>query len=69
MIFRDGVKVIYDRRRGIAELYDLVADPSEAHNLLDERPALAAERLGLLRSFFEIHLLRRPDYETPFRPP
>ena len=69
MIFPDGMKIIRDKRRGLAELYDLSSDPTEAHNLFDERPELGEQRLGLLQAFFEVHELHRKGYETPYRPP
>jgi arylsulfatase A-like enzyme len=69
MVFADGLKVMRDKRRGVAELYDLGTDPNEAHNLLDERPELAEQRLGLLQAFFEAHELKAPNYKTPYRPP
>lgn len=35
-------KLVFHRRFGAAELYDLKADPAERHNLVDERPDVAA---------------------------
>jgi arylsulfatase A-like enzyme len=67
LIGRDGLKIIRNLNEKTVELYDLRADPKELVNLVDDQPALAAERLGLLAAFFEAHELRRPGYVVPSR--
>jgi arylsulfatase A-like enzyme len=66
MVFADGMKIIEDRRKQTVELYDLVRDPGEEHNLVEERETEAEGRLSTLRAFFAVHALRRPGYEVPF---
>lgn len=66
MYFRDGFKVIRDRRRGTVELYDLVKDPGEKNNLRDAQDQVAQERVETLRRFFEIHKINRPGYTIPY---
>jgi len=68
MVFEDGIKIIYDKRLGTSELYDLTRDPGELETLTDQRPELHEERLDILHAFFEAHQLRRKGYEIPFRP-
>jgi hypothetical protein len=53
LVFPDGHKIIYDRRRRLGELYDLDADPSEQRNLLED-PA-TSKYLGTLVRFFNAH--------------
>jgi hypothetical protein len=67
LIGRDGVKVIRNLNEKTVELYDLRTDPKELVNLVDERPELAEERLGLLGAFFDVHELKRPGYQIPSR--
>ncbi|MCS6898348.1 MAG: sulfatase [Myxococcales bacterium] len=64
MIFPDGHKVIHDRRRDLAELYDLIRDPGETRNLYDNEP-LTTPHLDELQRFFDERTLEPP----PFRPP
>ncbi len=64
MIFPDGHKVIHDRRRDLAELYDLTRDPGESRNLYDDEP-LTTPHLDELRRFFD----ERTREPPPFRPP
>ena len=66
LVFPDGFKIIHDRRRGTAELYDLNRDPGEAHDLLDESGAAGQARLQTLRAFFRAHTLARPGYRVPY---
>jgi hypothetical protein len=47
-LVRDGFKLIRDYETGRVELFDLGADPSEAHDLAGERPDLAGELLDAL---------------------
>lgn len=67
LIDRDGIKIIRNLNENTVELYDLRADPKELVNLVDQRPALAAERLGVLAAFFDVHELKRPGYVVPSR--
>jgi arylsulfatase A-like enzyme len=66
VVFRDGMKLIEDRRRGTVELYDLVHDPAERDNLWDRGGTDAQSRLALLQAFFEAHTLKRPGYSPPY---
>jgi hypothetical protein len=68
IVFPDGMKAIHDRRKNTSQLYNLVSDPLELHNLLDEPTPATDERMQQLRAFFEAHRLRRKDYSVPFRP-
>ena len=67
MVLPDGFKVIYDTQTHVVEIYDLAKDPGEENNLYREGDALSAERLGVLTQFFDIHTLKRPGYEVPYR--
>lgn len=42
-IYAPPYKLLWDVRLGTWELYDLAADPTERHNLYDERPAVAGQ--------------------------
>jgi Sulfatase len=68
LLLPDGLKVIEDERRKVVEVYDLAADPGETQNLFDLAPARADPALATLRAFFQANTLRRPGYETPFKP-
>jgi arylsulfatase A-like enzyme len=65
VLFPDGKKAIFDSRRGIAELYDLKRDPTEANNLAENGNG---PELSLLRAFFDLH--KHPSYgrHAPYRP-
>lgn len=67
MVFRDGIKVIFDQRTGLRELYDLNADPGELDNLVEKLGPQAEMRFALLNRLFEVHRIRRPGYEIPYR--
>jgi arylsulfatase A-like enzyme len=67
IIGRDGLKAIRNLRDHTTELYDLNADPQELQNLIEQRPAVANKRLGVLAAFFETHELRREGYTVPYR--
>jgi len=43
------------------ELFDLAGDPTEQHDLLDQRPDLAANLAGKLDAFMVKAIARRPD--------
>jgi arylsulfatase A-like enzyme len=51
--FRD--KLIFDRPTGTYWLFDLVEDPMERHNLVDDRPELLEAMLQRLREMVELH--------------
>ncbi len=68
MFFDDGFKVIEDRRRGIVEAYDLLADPGELDNQFEPSDPRMQDRLMQLRSFFAAHALKKPGYKLPYRP-
>ncbi len=65
---RDGLKVIEDTVRKVVEVYDLEADPTEAHNLFDSEPERVGPAVAALRAFFKEHRLRRPGYNPPYKP-
>lgn len=49
--YQDGnYKLIYKHRSRTYELYNLVDDPSERHNLIDQEQEILGSRMGLLRS-------------------
>jgi arylsulfatase A-like enzyme len=64
----DGLKVILDTRRETVEVYDLLQDPGETHNLFDEAPSRADPALATLQTFFAVHAYRRPGYRAPYKP-
>lgn len=66
MVFRDGKKVMHDRRKGTVEIYDLERDPDEKTNLYDADDPESQKRLGVLKRFFEVHRLKRPGYTIPY---
>ncbi|MCA9537269.1 MAG: sulfatase-like hydrolase/transferase [Myxococcales bacterium] len=50
----DGrLKLVYDVRHGVHQLFDLQADPYEAVDVAQERPDDAARLMGLLDAYFE----------------
>jgi hypothetical protein len=59
-----GIKIIHDTRAQTVEVFDLGRDPGEQTNLFGED---TQDLLGVLRTFFHVHTLRRPDYEVPYR--
>jgi hypothetical protein len=67
LVGRDGLKVIRNLRQKTHELYDLAADPGEANNLVEARPAEAQQRLAQLAAFFDAHELRERGYKIPYR--
>lgn len=60
LLFRDGFKLVLDRRGGTQELYDLSRDPGELENLFDELGAAAKSRAALLESFLAAHEAKVP---------
>jgi hypothetical protein len=67
MIFPDGFKVIRDKLHATFEVYDLVHDPGELHNLSGSPAVNVKDYLGQLDAFFYVHALRRPGYVMPMR--
>jgi arylsulfatase A-like enzyme len=67
LVFTDGHKVVVDDRHHTVELYDLIRDPREKHNLFEKGSPLAVERLLLLRKFFSVHTIQRAGYKVPYR--
>jgi arylsulfatase A-like enzyme len=65
LILPNGLKVIYDTRTRIAELYDLLSDPEETNDLSDDTERLR-EPLLTLKTFFDVHRYRDHGYEPPF---
>ncbi len=61
------LKVIEDARHKTVEVYDLVADPRELHDLFDGDPDRAAGAVAQSRAFFAKHALRAPGYEPPYK--
>jgi arylsulfatase A-like enzyme len=68
LVFPDGWKAIVDDRHHTAEVFDLVADPKEATNLLDSGDPRATERINVLKMFFDVHTYAKDGYTPPFRP-
>jgi hypothetical protein len=64
LITPQGMKIIHDTRSQTVEVFDLARDPAEEKNLFGPD---TEELLGVLRAFFQIHTLRRPDYQVPYR--
>jgi len=65
-VFRDGFKLIVDDLANTVELYDLARDPGELTNVFDSEKTAQA-RLATLRRFFDVHRIRKPGYEIPYR--
>lgn len=63
----DRMKIIHDTRLHTVQLYDLKADPAEKNNLYDPTSADALKYLGMVKKLFEVHTLRKPGYQVPFR--
>src|SRR5690606_4974726 len=61
-VFDDGFKLIVDDRTSTVELYDLKEDPKELVNVFDTEPTANA-RLATLRTFFDVHQIRRKGYK------
>ena len=68
LIFPDGFKVIEDLYRNTVEAYDLVKDPREATNLIDDADPRSDVRLRETRAFFERNAFHKVDYKPPYRP-
>jgi hypothetical protein len=51
----------------VAEIYDLNADPKEERNLYRDGDPVSAQRLGVLTAFYDVHTLKKPGYEVPYR--
>lgn len=66
MVLPDGFKVIHDTRNQAVELFDLGHDAVEENNLWDDQGP-ATERLRVLRTFFDVHTLKRAGYKVPYR--
>jgi hypothetical protein len=64
MIFPDGFKVIHDRRRDTAELYNLRQDPAETRNLYAEEP-LNTPHLDALVRYFGERVIKDPPLRLP----
>ena len=57
-IRKGRLKLILDRKTGKRELYDLVEDADERHDLIEARPELASELDAALR--LEMSTARKP---------
>ena len=66
LVLPSGKKIIVDNLNGSVELYDLREDPEEKRNLAD-RPEVLEQPQALLRQFFAVHTIKRPDYKVPLR--
>jgi hypothetical protein len=68
LVTPEGVKIIHDTRAQTVEIFDLARDPEEKVNLFGtERAAKEDELFDVLRTFFQVHTLRRPGYRVPYR--
>ncbi len=56
----DDWKLVYDRGRGLEQLYDLAADPAESENLVDLETARAGEMRDKLSAWLERMLGQAP---------
>ena len=52
-LFEDGLHYIYHETDKVEELYDVRADPAEAHNLIEQRPDAAARLRAALERALE----------------
>jgi arylsulfatase A-like enzyme len=64
LVTDEGMKIIYDTLAQTVELFDLRRDPGEEHNLFG---TAGDELLDVVRTFFQVHTLRRPGYRVPYR--
>jgi Sulfatase len=67
MLFPSGKKVIRDLHLGGGEAYDLVTDPHELDNRIDDPTLDTRNEFALLDAFFRAHTLNRAGYRPPFR--
>lgn len=67
-LYWGDLKVIEDPRRKVVEAYDIQHDPRELRNRFDTDPTHVAPALAALRHFFDVHRVRKPGYETPYKP-
>jgi hypothetical protein len=58
-------KLVLDRRRGAARLFDLAADPAEQHDLAAAEPAAARAAAGTLRRALAEARAARPSGDGP----
>ena len=65
-VFADGFKLIVNDKSGVIELYNLRDDPAELENIFDTEPSAEA-RLATLRTWFDVHRIRRRGYKIPLR--
>ncbi|MBK9259872.1 MAG: sulfatase [Polyangiaceae bacterium] len=68
LVTNDGFKIIVDDVSHTTEVYNLKTDPRELNNLYDGPGSPDAQRVELLRLFFDTHRIRRPGYVIPYRP-
>ncbi|WP_411719718.1 arylsulfatase [Mycetocola sp.] len=85
-LYADGWKVVTDHKRGTAfddsewELYDVVSDPTEVHNVREQHPDIVAQlgerwnRAAWLNTVFPLDddgslLSRRPEWHARFSQP
>lgn len=58
LYFRDGKKVIFDRKGHTIEVYDLATDPGELSNLVESRDPGISRAIETAKLFFEVHRRR-----------
>ncbi|HMI89372.1 MAG TPA: sulfatase-like hydrolase/transferase [Polyangiaceae bacterium] len=64
LVFPDGFKATVNWSRNWEEVYDLTKDPEERLNLRDRDTVLSAQRMALLKHYFNIHTGLRADGAT-----
>jgi hypothetical protein len=65
--FEDGIKVIFDLPAQTVELYDLLRDPQELVNLVDDPTRDLTAHIAAAERFFAVHVLRIPGWKPPWR--
>ncbi|MGE5787206.1 MAG: sulfatase [Myxococcales bacterium] len=67
LLFKDGIKVHRDLRRGTVQVFDLNDDPGELVDLTDGDARQIDAYIAATERFFEVHTLKVPGWTPPWR--
>jgi arylsulfatase A-like enzyme len=67
LYFADGMKTIIDHKQNTRQVYNLIEDPGELHNLVGVKGSRAGYYLRVHAAFFAAHRYPEPGYEPPWR--